>query len=155
MRTRLKQAALVSVVLVAAAQVVRPERVNPPVDAGRTIQAHADRGTGLAAVLDRSCGDCHSNATVWRWYTNVAPASWLMAYGVSRGRTAVNFSEWAAYPPQKQRALLAASCRDASEGKMPGPYALLRPETRLTAPDVETICTAARQAEARQAGGSR
>ena len=60
-----------------------------------------------------------------------------------------------AYPPQKQRALLAASCRDASEGKMPGPYTLLRPETRLTAPDVETICTAAREAEARQAGGSR
>jgi hypothetical protein len=31
---------------------------------------------------------------------------------------------------------------------MPGPYTLLRPETRLSASDVETICAAARQAEA-------
>lgn len=27
----------------------------------------------------RACADCHSNATVWPWYTNVAPASWLIA----------------------------------------------------------------------------
>jgi hypothetical protein len=109
----------------------------------------------LVAVLDRSCRDCHSNATVWPWYTQIAPASWLMAYGVREGRTAVNFSEWAAYPPEAQRTLLAASCQDASDGKMPGPYTLLHPETRLSPQDIETICTAARQVEANAADGRR
>jgi hypothetical protein len=33
------------------------------------------------------------------------------------------------------------------------PYALLRPETRLSAQDVETICAAARQYEASAANG--
>jgi hypothetical protein len=148
MRRRMKQIALVFVIVLAAAQLIRPERANPVTDPARTIQAHAGTTSELAAILDRSCRDCHSNATVWPWYTQVAPASWLLAYGVKEGRKAVNFSEWAAYPPETQRALLSASCRDASAGTMPGAYALIRPETRLSLHDIETICSAARQAEA-------
>jgi hypothetical protein len=70
-----------------------------------------------------------------------------MAYGVSKGRKAVNFSEWVAYEPQLQRALLSASCQDALAGKMPGPYTLLHPEMRLSPRDIETICAAARKEE--------
>ena len=155
MSGRLKQAAVVFVVVFAAAQLVRPERANPATDISRTIQAHVGTASGLVAVLDRACRDCHSNRTVWPWYTQIAPVSWLMASGVSKGRKAVNFSEWAAYSPEQQRMLLAVSCDDATSGKMPGPYTLLHPETRLSAQDVETICAAARQAAAPAAGVSR
>ncbi len=148
MRRRLKQAAVVVFVVFAAAQLVRPERANPPIDANRMIQGHVGTASGLVAVLDRSCRDCHSNGTVCQWYTQIAPVSWLMAYEVAEGRRAVNFSEWASYQPEVRRTLLSVSCQDASEGKMPGPYTLLRPEKRLSAQDVETICAAARQVEA-------
>ena len=153
MSRRWKQIAGAFFVVFAAAQLIRPERANPPTDASRAIQAEAGSANGLVAVLDRACRDCHSNGTVWPWYTQIAPASWLMAYGVTKGRKAVNFSEWAAYSPEQQRILLALSCQDAVEGKMPGPYTLLRPETRLSPQDVETICAAARQAEAHAAEG--
>jgi heme-binding protein len=152
---RLKQAAVVFIIVLAAAQFVRPGRVNPATDARRTIQAHVGTTSGLVAVLDRACSDCHSNATVWPWYTQVAPVSWLMAQAVTEGRKAVNFSEWADYSPDQQRTLLAVSCDDATSGKMPGPYTLVRPDTRLSAEDIETICVAARQAEANTAGGRR
>ena len=155
MSRRLKQGAIVIVAVFAAAQLVRPERTNPTTDVSRTIQAHMPTGSGLVAVLDRSCRDCHSNGTVWPWYTQVAPLSWLMAQAVREGRNVVNFSEWAAYQPAQQRLLLALSCEDATNGKMPGAYTLLRPETRLSPQDVETICAAARQADTRAAGGSR
>jgi heme-binding protein len=148
MSRRLKQAAIVFIVVFGAAQFVRPGRANPATDVTRTIQAHAGTASGLAAVLDRACRDCHSNETQWPWYTQVAPVSWLMAYGVAEGRKAVNFSEWAPYSPEQRRILLALSCQDASDGKMPGPYARLRPETRLSPQDVETICAASRQLEA-------
>ena len=152
MSRRLKQAAVLLVVVFAAAQLVRPERANPATNASHTIQADAGTASGLVAVLDRSCRDCHSNGTVWPWYTQVAPVSWLMAYGVTAGRKAVNFSEWTSYPPQLQRALLSASCQDASAGKMPGSYTLLHPEMRLSTHDIETICAAAQKAEAESAG---
>jgi hypothetical protein len=153
--TRLTKAALVFIGVFAAAQLVRPERTNPPIDPSRTIQAHVENASELGAVLDRSCGDCHSNATEWRWYTQIAPVSWLMARGVAKGREAVNFSEWGTYLSDQQRALLALSCQDAQEGKMPGPYTLLRPETRLSAQDIETICAAAIRAGAPLVGEKR
>jgi hypothetical protein len=144
---RFTQIAVAFVVVLAAAQLVRPDRANPPTDASRTIQAHLGTGSGVVAVLDRACNECHSNATVWPWYTHVAPLSWVMAYAVTEGRKAVNFSEWGAYQREVQRTLLDASCADVSDGKMPGsPYTLLHPEARLSTQDVETICAAARQA---------
>jgi Haem-binding domain len=155
MSKRLKQTAVVLVVIFAAAQLVRPERANPPTDVSRAIEAHVGTASGLGPVLDRACRDCHSNGTVWPWYTQIAPVSWLMAYGVSKGRKAVNFSEWAAYAPEQQRVLLLESCQDVSQGKMPGPYTLLHPEMRLSTQDIETICSASRQAEVEGAGVSR
>lgn len=145
MGKRLKQLAVVFIVLLVAAQLVRPARTNPTIDPTRTIQTHTRAGSALAAVLDRSCGDCHSNATVWPWYSSVAPLSWLMAYAVKEGRGTVNFSEWANYPPERQQKLLAASCQAVSQGKMPGgAWTALHPETRLSAQDIDTICQAAR-----------
>ena len=148
MRRRVKQVAVVFVIVFAAAQLIRPERANPATDAARTIQAQAGTTSELAAVLDRSCRDCHSNNTVWSWYTHIAPLSWLMARGVAEGRKAINFSEWASYAPDLQRRLLSASCQDATSGKMPGVYALVRPETKLAPRDIETICAAAHQGSA-------
>lgn len=144
MSRRLKHSAVVFVLAFAAAQLVRPGRANPATDASRTIQAQVGTASGLAAVLDRSCRDCHSNRTVWPSSARVAPVSWLMAYSVAKGRNVVNFSEWGAYPPERQRELLIKSCRAVTEGKMPGAYTLVRPETRLSAQDIETICAAAR-----------
>ena len=154
MKIRMKKAAVIFVSVLAAAQFVRPDRANPPIDASRTIQAHLGTASGLAAVLDRSCRDCHSNGTVWPWYTQIAPVSWLMAYGVKEGRKAVNFSEWGAYSPERQRRLLAESCRDVSTGKMPGAYTLLHSETRLSPRDIEEVCAAARGAETDSRAGA-
>jgi hypothetical protein len=142
---RWKQAFAVFAIVFVAAQVIRPDRANPPTDPGRTIRAHLGASTAAVAVIERSCGDCHSNATVWPWYTQIAPVSWLMARGVAEGRKAVNFSEWAAYSPDVQRTLLSVSCQDVTAGRMPGPYTLVRPDTKLSAKDIETICAAAKQ----------
>ena len=143
MNRRFVSAAVGLAAVLAAAQLVRPSMANPPTDPARAIGAHASRE--VSAILDRSCRDCHSNATVWPRYARVAPLSWLMSYAVRKGRNAVNFSEWSTYPPDVRRMLLESSCQDASAGKMPGVYASLQPETRLSARDVETICLAARQ----------
>ena len=141
----LKQTAI-GILVFAAVQLIRPHRANPPTDASRTIHAQVGTANAMPAVLDRACGDCHSNNTVWPWYTEVAPVSWLMAYGVKEGRKAVNFSEWTAYPAERQRQLLVASCQDVSGGTMPGSaWTWLHPEARLSAQDIQTICVAARQ----------
>lgn len=140
MGRRLMQAAVALIVLFAAAQLVRPPHANPPIDPSRAIQARVSNDLG--AILDRSCGDCHSNRTSWPGITRVAPLSWLYAYAVAKGRQAVNFSEWASYPPERQRQLLGAACEDVTAGKMPGVWASLHPEARLSPQDADQICAA-------------
>lgn len=148
MRRRFKQVAIAFVVVFAAAQLVRPGRANPPTDPHRTIQAQPATAPGLVAVLDRSCGDCHSNNTVWPWYTEIAPLSWLMTYAVNEGRKAVNFSDWTAYTAEQQQTLLAQSCRDVTQGTMPGAYIWVRPATKLSPQDVQVVCAALGQVQA-------
>jgi hypothetical protein len=126
------------------AQVIQPARANPPVDAARTLAAQLGPASAAAQVLDRACGDCHSNATVWSRYSRIAPLSWAIASAVAEGRKAVNFSDWAAYSPERRQALIAQSCRDASSGQMPPSlFLMLRPQARLSASDVAAVCAAA------------
>lgn len=139
----------VFVIALGAAQLVRPGRTNPPTNPGDTLQAHFGSHHKLIGVLDRSCRDCHSNETRWQSYTQVAPVSWAIAAAVNKGRDALNFSEWGAYSPEQRRALLLASCEDASHGKMPGSFfTYLRSEARLSPQDIQTICSAAHEASA-------
>jgi hypothetical protein len=66
------------------------------------------------ALMKRACFDCHSNETVWRWYSHVAPASWLVQRDVNGGRGHLNFSEWDR--PQKHAKDVAAQVK---QGDMP------------------------------------
>ena len=139
-----RKAAAVILAAVVAAQLVRPEHTNPPTEPSHTLRSQAGASSAVVAVMDRSCGDCHSNATEWRWYTQVAPLSWLMARAVKDGRRAVNFSEWAAYLLEQRKALLMVSWQDARNGTMPmSPYTRFRPDAQLSPRDVEIICAAA------------
>ncbi len=138
----------VFVAAVGAAQTVRTDNANPPTDSRHSIQAPIGGSSTLAAVLNRSCGDCHSNTIASGWYTRVPPFSTLMARGASEGRKAMNFSEWTGYSPEQQRALLLASCVDAKLGKMPmKTYLRFRRDAQLSTQDVETICSALQQVD--------
>jgi len=76
----------------------------------------------------RTCGDCHSNETVWPWYSNVAPISWLIQNDVNEGRSYFNVSEWGM---RENEAGEAAEI--FAEGEMPpAQFLLLHPEARLT-----------------------
>jgi hypothetical protein len=140
-----KKVGLGVVVVIAAAQLVRPARTNPHTDEAQTLRAQIGGASELPAIVDRACGDCHSNESRWPWYTRVAPLSWIMVRGVDEGRKIVNFSEWGSYSPQQRHMLLAASCVDATQGRMPvSAYTWFHPEARLSPADVETICAASR-----------
>ena len=83
-----------------------PVRQEPPWDSPRT-----------RALAVRACYNCHSNETVWPWYSAVAPASWLVEHDVVDGRRHVNFSEWGR--PQREQEKLA---KEVLEGDMPPVY---------------------------------
>src|SRR5467141_3929811 len=107
------------VVLFLAIQFVRPARTNPAVDESQTIFARTQMTSPVAAILDRSCRDCHSNKTVWPWYSNVAPVSWFVIGHVDDGRRMMNLSEWGRYDQRKQEKKLLQICDEVTDGAMP------------------------------------
>ena len=71
------------------------DHTNPPV-----MQEPQWDSPQTRALTKRACFDCHSNETVWPWYSNVAPVSWLIYRDVSKGREHFNFSEWDMHPSE-------------------------------------------------------
>jgi hypothetical protein len=142
------------ILLFGAIQLIRPERTNPPVDQNLVVQEHLQIPTEIGAILRRSCYDCHSNETVWPWYSAVAPASWLVADDVAEGRKRMNFSEWGSYKMGKVLSVLEGICEETSEGGMPlKQYVLLHPSTGLSELEVKALCDWSEQEMQRLTGG--
>jgi mono/diheme cytochrome c family protein len=53
-------------------------------------------GPQTRVLVQRACFDCHSSETIWPWYSNLAPISWLIQHDVEQGRSVMNFTDWAA-----------------------------------------------------------
>lgn len=102
------------------------DHTNPPVV--QEPNWYSDRTRELAA---RACFDCHSNETVWPWYSNVAPISWLVYRDVEEGRETLNYSEWSSQRGEEAEPEEGAEA--IAEGQMPPQIFLaLHPEARLT-----------------------
>jgi cytochrome c551/c552 len=137
----LKWVILTLAVLFVLIQVVRPDRTNPPVDPTHTIQSSLQIPPAVNAILERSCNDCHSNNTVWPWYSNVAPLSWWLVDHVNEGRSKLSFSEWKGMSARKAAHKLEEMCEQVEKGEMPlSSYLPLHPDAKLSDADKKTLC---------------
>ncbi len=129
----LKTIVLVLVVVLLLAQLIRIDKSNPPV--------RSDLANGSAKpILQRACYNCHSNETVWPWYSNFAPVSWLVGRDVKEGRSHVNFSEWGTYDSGTRSHKLRAIEEEIRGGDMPPwYYSLVHSASRLSAAERNQI----------------
>ncbi len=143
MAKKLKFVVIAVVVLLAGSQFIQSDRSNPPINPAATIEAVAKPNAEFTAVASRACYNCHSNNTVWPWYSRIAPVSWLVADDVKEGRAHLNFSEWGLLSPEVARTRLQDVCDEVQSGDMPlWQYRLIHPEAKLSAQDVKALCSA-------------
>jgi len=104
--------------------------INPPV-----VQEPAWDSPQTRDLAKRACFDCHSNETVWPWYSNIAPVSWLVQNDTDEGRRRLNFSEWG-----RQEVEVDEIGEVVMEGEMPpAKYFPTHPEARLSAVEREAL----------------
>ncbi|HYM61752.1 MAG TPA: heme-binding domain-containing protein [Thermoanaerobaculia bacterium] len=127
-RTRGVLIGLVAVVVFI--QLIPVPRTNPPVT-GEILAPQE-----VKAVLRHSCYDCHSNETVWPWYSHLAPVSWLLYRDVTGGRRAMNLSAWQQMPQTRQNRRRKGIWEEVSSGDMPLWFYLpLHPAAKLSDSD--------------------
>jgi hypothetical protein len=129
-RRAIKFVLIIVIVAVVVAQFVPVTRDNPPVTADFNGDA------AVKAVLKKSCYDCHSNESVWPWYSYVAPTSWLVASDVTEARDKLNFSNWGLMPVEEQEHAARQVWKEVDRGDMPlGMYLVMHSDAKPTDAD--------------------
>ncbi len=89
-------------------------------------------------LMQSSCLDCHSNSTVWPWYSRVAPVSWLVTLDVVQGRQALNLSNWGTGTHSAETASEAVEA--IQSGNMPpSQYTFIHRDAALSAQEKQQL----------------
>jgi len=137
-RKALRVVPLVLLGVVAVASVLsrpqRSEKADAPLLTGAHIPAQ------VRATIERSCRDCHSEATRYPWYSYIAPVSWLIKHDVERGGEHLNFSKWNEYSVIRRERCLSEIANQVQDGGMPmSIYTFMHRDAKLSKADVDAI----------------
>ena len=106
-----------------------PIEINPESDFLMIEQAPME----VVELMQTSCYDCHSNLTIYPWYSNIAPVSWWLKGHIDNGRGKLNFSEWDSYSLEESDSLKVLSADLIEKKWMPIlTYKIIHTESRLS-----------------------
>ncbi len=111
---------------------------NPPVQQEPNWDSSQTR-----TLAQRACFDCHSNETVWPFYSKLPFSSWLVVFDTYRGRRNLNFSEWSSTSTRgRERNSPREMTRTIENGSMPPSYyTILHPAAVLSAQEKQQLIT--------------
>jgi len=120
-------------VILVLIQFVRIDKTNPETVLENDFISVNTPPTEIAEMLKTSCYDCHSNQSVYPWYSNIAPVSWMLKQHINEAREHLNFSEWALYDTKDQAHALEECAKEVEKGKMPlSSYLIIHTESKLS-----------------------
>lgn len=135
---------ILAVVIVAALVVIqffRIDKTNPTIVEGNTIDAAMAVPPDVKLILGRSCNDCHSNNTVYPWYSNVQPVAWFLKDHIDEGRHELNLSEFNTYSAKKKKRKLEEVCEMVESAAMPLPsYLWIHRDAGLSETEKRALC---------------
>jgi len=141
MKTIIKIIAVLLVTAFIVIQFIRPDFTNPPIVAGQTLEENIQVPENVKTIFKTSCNDCHSNTTVYPWYSYIQPSAWFLKGHIDDGRKELNFSDWKTYEPKKQRRKLAEVCEELQAKAMPLPsYLWIHWDAKLSDEQIKIIC---------------
>ena len=108
--------------------------------AAKPIMENSSVPAEVRSLLTAKCADCHSMHTRSRFYGRFAPVSWLMERDISRGRQAMNLSQWDGYSADLQQTFATKIVHETREHEMPLlQYRMIHWNSRVTDGDIQTL----------------
>ena len=122
-------------------QFIRPDMTNPPVVAEQALEATVQVPENVSAILKRSCADCHTNNTIFPWYSKIQPAAWFQMSHISDGRRHLNLSEWTKLEDRRKKRKLEEVCEQVESREMPLPsYLWLHWDAKMSDEEIRILC---------------
>lgn len=91
-------------------------------------------------ILKTACYDCHSNNTVYPWYSHIQPVTWWLDKHIRDGKKDLNFSEFTTYSARRQYRKLEEVGELAENGGMPlSSYTLIHRDAKLSPEQKATL----------------
>lgn len=107
-------------ILLLAIQFIRPAKNQAEgVSANDISLVYTTMPRDIQVMLQKKCYDCHSNNTVYPWYSNVQPVAWWLADHVKEGKEHLNFAEFKTYDTKKATHKLEEIVEEVTKGEMP------------------------------------
>lgn len=131
-----KKTALTIVIVLIAIQLFRPERNIAVSGSVNAIDVHYPVSNAIKGLLRTSCYDCHSNTTIYPWYSNIQPFAWWQQSHVVDGKKELNFDEFNSYDVKRKKHKLDEVIEVIEKDEMPlGSYTLIHRNAILSPQD--------------------
>lgn len=124
-------------------QFIRPEK-NVSGENSKDVRNKYPVPQEVEGILNVACNDCHSNKTVYPWYSNVQPVAWFLNSHVVEGKGHLNFSTFLSRNIAFQNHKFEEIIEMVDEKEMPLPsytYLGLHAEANLTDDQRKIITT--------------
>ncbi|PLY09393.1 MAG: cytochrome C [Arcobacter sp.] len=128
---------LVFFIILLLMQAIQIDKTNPIVDKSLEIQAP----TEVMGIFKNACYDCHSNQTIWPWYSSIAPASWMLKSHVDDGRKSLDFTSWESYSKDEKTKKLKEIYRTVYAAMPLASYVSMHKKAELSKEQRELIRT--------------
>lgn len=100
-------------------QFIKPTKNAAPVIVANKIESKYFVPDEVKEILKVSCYDCHSNTTVYPWYSKVQPVAWYLNNHIMDGKKNLNFDEFSTYSLSRQYKKFKKIKELVRDGEMP------------------------------------
>ncbi|WP_339834274.1 heme-binding domain-containing protein [uncultured Flavobacterium sp.] len=129
----MKKILIALLVVLVVLQFFQIDKTNPETDINQDFLTIHNPPTEIASIMKAACYDCHSNKSVYPWYSNIQPIGWYLKDHIEEGKEHLNFSEFGTYTPKKQAHKLEECYELIEKGEMPlSSYTIIHKEAVLS-----------------------
>lgn len=142
----IRKVLLATAILLVVIQLFRPEKNTSSSVSPNAMDVHYVIPKEIDALLRTSCYDCHSNNTVYPWYSYIQPFAWWQKKHVIDGKKEINFDEFNSYDAKKRKHKLDEVVEMIQKDEMPlGSYNLIHRKAVLSPQDKDKLISWARE----------
>ncbi|AQS94976.1 cytochrome C [Polaribacter sp. BM10] len=136
----LKKILVFLLVVLVIAQFFGPEKNDGEMTSVAAFVSETNPPEDVKKILETTCYDCHSDKTVYPWYSNITPVNYWLDDHIKDGKKHLNFSKWSSYSLKKKEHKMDELYEEVEKGEMPlDSYTWTHADANLTQEQINAV----------------